>query len=53
MGVEIGIHVSKASRETWEGTVDRTGCGWRSTKTDFELMECDPVFWVQKARHRV
>jgi hypothetical protein len=21
-------------------------------KTDFKLMECDPVFWVQKARHR-
>jgi hypothetical protein len=51
--LEIGIQISKASREIWGGTVDRPGCGWGSSKTDFELMEYDPVFWVQKARRRV
>jgi hypothetical protein len=42
--VEIGIHISKSNRETWGGTVDRPGCGWGSSKTDFKLMECDPRF---------
>jgi hypothetical protein len=53
MYVGYGIRVSKASQEPWEGTVDRPGCRLGSSKTDFKLMGCDPVFWVQKARHPV
>jgi len=30
--------------EIWDGTSDRPGCGWGSSRTDFELMECDPCF---------
>jgi len=42
--MDIGINVFKARRVDQGRYYDRPGCGWGSSKIDFELIECDPCF---------